>query len=235
VELPIRIDGEMRRRASVWVQFTDYANFEQPFRGFPLVLEPGATSASVALKYRADEAYSPYPQLTLVTLLARRNVVTADFDGSVLIEEDDPAPTLGVDSSHVTAAEGSALTWTFRLSQPLANGGFWSLQFLPALGRFPELDTDDVPASFLENYGVIPPVPAVPLSELGIYLGVEFAPGARVATVSLPIADDGELEAGEGVVLLLDGFGDPVVPLPIELTGLVPADGARASSSRQIY
>ena len=26
----------------------------------------------------------------------------------------------------------------------------------------------------------------------------------------------------EGVVLLLDGFGDPVVPLPIELTGEVP-------------
>jgi hypothetical protein len=30
-------------------------------------------------------------------------------------------------------------------------------------------------------------------------------------------------EPREGVVLLLDGFGDPVIPVPIELTGTVPA------------
>ena len=30
---------------------------------------------------------------------------------------------------------------------------------------------------------------------------------------------------GEGIALLLEGFDDPVVPRPIELTGVVPASG----------
>ena len=34
----------------------------------------------------------------------------------------------------------------------------------------------------------------------------------------------GAAEPAEGVVLLLDGFGDPVVPVPIELTGSVPGN-----------
>ena len=67
-----------------------------------------------------------------------------------------------------------------------------------------------------------PPDPAVPVSELGLFLGIEFAPGADVATLTLPIAADGVAEPEEGVVIVLEGFGDPVVPEPIELTGVVP-------------
>jgi len=58
---------------------------------------------------------------------------------------------------------------------------------------------------------------------LGIFLSIEFQPGQRVATVSIPIAADGVAEPKEGVALVLDGFGDPVVPRPIKLEGLVPA------------
>jgi hypothetical protein len=38
------------------------------------------------------------------------------------------------------------------------------------------------------------------------------------------VAIDDLAEPAEGIVLLLDGFGDPVVPLPIELTGTVPGN-----------
>jgi hypothetical protein len=223
VQLPVTVDGEVKKRAQLWVQLTDYADMVQPTRGFPLVLEPGATSASVSYSFTADDIYNPFPQLILATLLARRYAVTGDFDGTLLVKEDDPPPELTVDASHVTAAEGASLTWTLRLSEPLASGAFWSIQFLPAAGRFVELDTDDVPASFLENFGIVPPDPAVPLSELGIFLGIEFAPGAVEASFAVPLAADGAAEPAEGVVLLLDGFGDPVVPEPIELTGEVPA------------
>ena len=221
LDVPITVDGAVTRRARLWVQLTDYADFEQPTSGFPLILEPGMTSASIPFSYRADNVFNPYQQLIQVTLLAQKNAVTGDFDGSVLVEEDDPPPILTVDTSQVTAAEGSSLTWTFRLSEPMANGGFWSLQFVPPEGRFPELDTDDVPASFLDAFGIIPPDPAVPLSQLGIFLGIEFLPGDRVATLTIPTAVDAVEEPEEGVALLLDGFGDPVVPNPIELTGLV--------------
>ena len=62
----------------------------------------------------------------------------------------------------------------------------------------------------------------MPLSELGLSLGLEFQPGDTAVTVSLPVAADGVAEPAEGVVLLLEGFGDPVVPVPIEMTGEVP-------------
>ncbi len=225
LDIPVAIDGVVSSRANLWVQLTDYADFEQPTRGFPLVLEPGATSASIPFSYQADDVYNPFPQLIQVVLLARKNAVTTDFDGWILVEEDEAAPQLTVDASEVVAVEGSSLSWNFRLSQPMANGGFWSIQLLPPEGRFSELDTDDVPASFLENYGILPPDPAVPLSQLGIFFNIEFPPGETMAALSIPILSDGVQEPDEGVLLLLDGYGDPVVPLPIEMTGRVPTDG----------
>ncbi len=222
LNLPITVEGAVTRRARLWVQLTDYANFENPIRGFPLVLEPGATSATVPFTYRADDVFNPYPQLTQITLVALNEAVTGDYEGSVLVEEDEPAPSLTVDAKRVTAAEGASLVWIFRLSSPMANGGFWSIVFMPPGGQFPELDTDDVPPSFLEQYGITPPDPAVSLSQLGIFLNVEFAPGEQVKTVEVPTRADGVREGTEGVALLLDGFGDPVVPQPIELTGIVP-------------
>jgi hypothetical protein len=223
VEVPVFVDGAVTRRAHLWVQLTDYADFEDPTRGFPLVLEPGATSAFIPYRYTADDVFSPFPQQIQIAVLAQRNAVTSDFDSTILVEEDDPPPTLTVTSAHVEAPEGAVLTWTFNLSEPLVHGGFWYPQFLPSGSRFRELDTDDVPVSFLEFYGIVPPDPAVPLSELGIFLYLEFLPGETQATVTLPTFADGLPEPQEGVVLLLDGFGDPVIPVPIELTGTVPA------------
>ncbi|HEX5788778.1 MAG TPA: hypothetical protein VFY03_11395 [Woeseiaceae bacterium] len=221
VDVPVFVDGAVTRPAYLWVQLTDYSSFEDPTRGFPLVLEPGATSAFIPFEYIADDVYTPFPQQIQVVLQARRNAVTADFDATLFVEEDDPAPVLTVDAAEVTAAEGAALTWTFRLSEPLVHGGYWFLQFLPADARFPELDSDDVPADFLEWHGIVPPDEPVVLSELGIFLSLEFPPGETQASVSVPIARDGVAEPAEGVVLLLDGVGDPVVPVPIEVSGSV--------------
>jgi hypothetical protein len=220
LDVPILVEGVVNRRARLWVQLNDNADFEQPMRGFPLVLEPGATSASIPITYTADDIYSPFPQVTQVTLLAQRHALTADLEGNAFVEEDDPPPVLSVDASEVTAPEGTPLTWTFRLSEPLANDAFWFVEFRPAQGMR-ELDTDDVSAEFLGNFGIVPPDPAVPLSQLGIFLSVEFAPGATVATVTIPTRADGVAEPAEAVALVLDGFGDPVVPQPIEMRGVV--------------
>ena len=238
LDVPISIDGAVTKRARLWVQLTDYADFENPTSGFPLVLEPGTTQASIPFSFPADDVYNPFPQLIQITLQAQRNAVTGDFDGSVLVEEDDPAPVLTVNAAHVAAVEGASLTWTFHLSEPLSNGGFWSIQLLPARGRFAELDTDDVPASFLEMFGIIPPDPAVPLSETGISLAIDFPPGEKGVRLTIPIAADGVAEPNEGVALVLDGFGDPVIPQPIELTGLVsdalPVNASRAAPLGEI-
>jgi hypothetical protein len=85
VDVPIAIDGPVTRRARLWVQFTDYADFEQPTRGVPLVLEPGATSATVPFTFTADDIYNPYPRRAQATLLAQMNAVTGDYDGSVQV------------------------------------------------------------------------------------------------------------------------------------------------------
>lgn len=221
LNVPVTIEGTVTRRARLWVQLTDFLNLDQPNRGFPLVLEPGARSASFPFEYRADQIYSPYPQRTQVTLLALKNANTANYSGSVLVEEDDPAPKLTVAQRNVSVAEGATLEWTFRLSKPMKGNGFWTLEMRSPHGRFNELDSDDVPVSFLESRGIIPPVPAVPLSQLGLFFGLEFEAGQQLATITIPTAPDATAEPREGVVLVLDGFGDPVVPQPIEITGAV--------------
>ena len=109
------------------------------------------------------------------------------------------------------------------MSEPMANSGFWFIQLVAPGGRFAELDSNDLPGSFLESVGITPPDPAVPLSELGIFLAIEVAPGTRETTLTIPIDPDGAPEPREGVALRLQGFGDPVIPRPINLTGLVPA------------
>jgi hypothetical protein len=223
IEVPVAIDGEVMQRATLWVQLTDYASLTEPTRGFPLVLQPGTTSATVSVPYRADDIYNPFPQLTQVTLAARRNAVTADFDATARAEEDEPAPRLSVEAAQVTAHEGGSLIWTLRLSAPMANPGFWFLQFVPTGAGLAELDSDDVPAWLLETYGILPPVPAVPLSELGIFLKAEFPAGVTELSLSIPVARDGRSEPAESVSLFLDGLGDPVVPEPIGLTGIVRA------------
>jgi hypothetical protein len=222
LDVPVEIDGAVTQGARLWVQMTDYADFEEPISGFPLVLEPGATSATIPFRYVADDIYSPYPQQIQFTLQARKNAVTADFDGTILVEEDDPPPSLTVDSQRVTAAEGTSMTWTFRLSQPMADSAFWSIEFRPPAIGLPELDTDDLPASYLEGLGFVPPDPAIQLSEFGLFLGIEIPPGETVATLTLPIAADGVAESEERVALTLYGFGDPVVPHPIKFYGVVP-------------
>jgi hypothetical protein len=224
IDVPIRIDGDVTRRARLWVQLTDFANFEHPMQGFPLVLEPGQTTASVPVTYRADDVFSPFPRQTLITLKAQRNAVTTDYAAVLQIEEDDPPPRLTVAARQVSAAEGAALEWTFRLSAPMGDFAFYSIQMISPTGPFAELDSDDVPRSFLEQFGIEPPVPAVPLSQLGLFLGLEFETGAREKTLTIPIARDEIAEPLEGVSLLLESSGDPVVPSPIELTGLVPAN-----------
>jgi hypothetical protein len=223
VAVPISIEGTVTRPARLWVQLTDPANFTQPTSGFPLVIAPGATSATVPVTYRADDAFNPFEQRITVTLLARRHAVTGDYDASVVIEEDDPAPRLTVDARRVFAAEGGALEWTFRLSKPMAGSAFWSVQLVAADGRFTELDSDDVPGWFLASYGIDPPVPAVPLADLGIFLSVEFAPGTRETTLAIPIDMDSTSEPREGVALRLEAFEDPVVPRSINLAGFVSA------------
>jgi hypothetical protein len=223
IDVPVTIEGTVTRRASLWVQLTDYLSFEEPRVGLPLVIEPGAVSATIPFEYEADDAYNPYLQLRQVTLLARRNAVTGNYDGSVVIEEDDPPPRLTVDSKNVSAAEGASLQWTFRLSAPMKGNAFWPVPMFSPGGRFPELDTDDVPVSFLALHGVVPPRPPVPLSQVGLFFGIEFEPGERVATVTLPTQSDTKTEPTEGVYFRLDAFGDPVIPRPIELTGKVLA------------
>ena len=81
IELPVAIEGEVTKRARLWVQLTNFASLDDPTSGFPLVLEPGTTHATIPFTYRADDVYDPFAQVTQVTLLAQKNAVTGKFRG----------------------------------------------------------------------------------------------------------------------------------------------------------
>lgn len=225
VAFPIAIERPLppgSAPAQVWVQLTDYSS-PDPRVGFPLAVPPGATSLSVPVTVRSDDVYSPYPQSVQVTLLAGPGAVTGEYIGRVDVVEDDPAPTLTVDAPEVVADEGSDLVWTFRLSDGVDAELFWTVRAVAPDGRFAELDTDDLPVEWFEEFGIPRPDPAVPLSQADLWLWIEFLPGQTETTLTLPIGADGASEMEEGVVLVLEGFEDPVVPEPIELVGRVPS------------
>lgn len=225
VDVPVTIERPLPpgvAPARVWVQLTDYSS-DEPRVGFPLTIPPGATSLSVPVAVRSDDEFSPFFQSVQVTLLAGPGAVTGDYIGRVDVVEDDPAPVLTVDASEVTAAEGDDLVWTFRLSDAVDADLFWTVRPVAPEGRFPELDTDDLPAEWFEQFGILRPEPAVPLSQAELFLWIQFAPGQTETTLTLPIGADTQAEPAEGVALVLEGFDDPVVPDPIELVGTVPA------------
>jgi hypothetical protein len=225
VDVPITIERPLpagSAPAQVWVQLTDYSS-PDPRIGFPLTIPPGATSLSVPVTIRSDGAYSPYAQSVQVTLLAGPGAVTGEYTGRVDVVEDDPAPTLTVDAPTAVAYEGGELVWTFRLSDGVDAELFWAVQVVAPDGRFAELDTDDLPVVWFEQFGIPRPDPAIPLSQADLWLWIQFLPDQTETTLTLPIGIDEASEPEEGVALVLEGFDDPVVAEPIELVGMVPS------------
>ncbi|WP_088321019.1 hypothetical protein [Kineosporia sp. R_H_3] len=231
VRLPISVTGRIDRTARVWLGSADFGTGTLP-AGLPQVVRiaPGTRHLDVTVPVVGNTLDDE--DLLQVPVFARgvRNAVGGDWIGGLAIADDDPSPDVTITPT-ATAVEGTSLVWTVTLSAP--SNRFVSVDMLvqPVAAPGRELDSDDVPEDWLLAQTGLDarPVPPVPLSELGLFLGAFVEPGATTGTAEIPLAADATVEGTEQVSLrvpapdeLFPGYpGTPGLPAGADLTGTV--------------
>jgi hypothetical protein len=216
-EYTVRVRASGPKAAKVRLFLTDARTYETTT--WVTDVRPGTTRIPVPVAVPGDTTYGGDRRYT-VAAKAIRNAVVGDYDGGVLVREDEPAPEVTITPS-ATAAEGSPLTWTVTLSGPVDD--YTYLIFLPqppAAG--PELSSTDVdPDWFTANSGD-DPEPSRPLSATNLQPFVEIPPGATSAQLTVPTVADGQAEGAEHLRLpglfFLPGAWEPVELSPIDGT-----------------
>jgi hypothetical protein len=159
-------------------------------------IKPGTTRIPVPVSVPGNTTYGGDRRYT-VSAKAIRNAVVGDYDGGVVVREDEPEPEVTITPS-VTAAEGSPLTWTATLSG--AADDYTYLLLLPqAPTAGPELTSTDVdPEWFTANSGE-EPEPSRPLSATNVQPWLEIPPGTTTVQFTVPTVADGLAEGAEHV------------------------------------
>ena len=213
--LPLEIRGPIVHPAVLWV--TVYAP-DGP-QTYPLVLPPGTTTAGIPISVEGNDQFDPWPLEYGVVIKAMSQVTTGEYIGALRLVEDEPAPTLTFQATTGRVAEGGTLVFTATLSAPISTDLWYSLSLGEVPGRA-TLWTDDVTAAFLlEQFGSIPDPPQ-PLWQT-IYPSLTIPAGATTATFEIPTVADGIVEGREMITVTLQGWEDPLVPVPITVRGTV--------------
>jgi hypothetical protein len=173
----------------------------------------------VPIRVRGDDAFG-FGTTYQVLAQAVNGTVVGDYSDEVLVEEDDPPPTVTVTPLDDDVAEGGTLSWRLTLSAPVTQFIFPFLTFLPPASG-PELSTTDLPADWVAENLFIDPRPSRPLSEAQAFFSVSIDPGVTQVDVTMPTEPDGLAEGAEGVRMRLDPLGGEPPPVPPELTGVV--------------
>ncbi|MFI8437318.1 hypothetical protein ACIGJO_26960 [Streptomyces sp. NPDC079020] len=115
--------------------------------------------------------------------------------GGVLVENDDPRPTLTVTPVADSVTEGGKLTWKVEISEPADTGIETRIDLLP-VSEGTELSTKDVDEEWLSELGESAD-PERPLSAGGSSLWVFVPAGETSAEVSVPTVTDALTEPEE--------------------------------------
>ena len=185
--------------------------------GSPLSVEvaAGQTTGSVAVPYTADDVYSGPPRRTFLQAVAVRNVGISDGDGSAVVVDDEPRPTLKV-SAPASVREGDPIQVTVTLSAPVGYEPYLTLGFAKPTSA-PRATLGDLPRVWARRQlGVGGTKATSPLWGHGWSLGSSFAEGRTSARFTVPTARDGVEEGAERVRLHVrlpewDQFSDRTV------------------------
>jgi hypothetical protein len=216
--LPLVIRGEVVRPAVIWVSVSEP---EKAPRSYRLVLPAGTTEAAIPITVEGNDQYDPgmSQREYRVALKALSQVTTGEYLGTLRVVDDDPAPTLAFVATRGRVAEGGTLVFTATLSAPLATDVWYSLTLGEVSGQ-PALWTDDVTPGFLMAWAGWVPEPPTPLWET-VYPTINIPAGATTATFEIPTVADGITEGSERITITLQGWDDPLLPVPITLRGTV--------------
>ncbi|AZK97691.1 hypothetical protein [Streptomyces tsukubensis] len=181
-----------------------------------VTVAPGTAAVDVSITVEGNTRYGNDLSRTAYVKAVRNAAVGSDR-GRVLVENDDPMPTISIVPVSDSVTEGAALTWRLSLSEPVDTGYFAAnIGIAPVTGGSPELSTRDVDPVWLGEQFWASPSPERPLSKTWpAYTSfvAEFPVGGTEMDITVPTVADAEREPVETVTLaLLDEDGNGTGP-----------------------
>jgi hypothetical protein len=153
-------------------------------------------SVDVPIKVTGNSRYS-YDLSHEVAAKAVRGTAVGGAFGGVLVENDDPMPTVTVTPVADSVTEGQKLTWKVELSQPADINIETRFDLLP-VHEGTELSTKDVDEEWLSSLGEDAD-PERPLSTNSPSLWVSVPKGETSTEVSVPTVTDALTESEESL------------------------------------
>ena len=159
-----------------------------------VTVRPDTRTVEFPVQVHGDTRFG-YDEYHWLAAKASRGVVVGDYDGGVIARDDDPAPEITVRPATDRVVEGGSLAWRATLSTEAETYVSAFFELLPPTGG-DELSSADVDPAWFEDRTGLPPLPAVPLSEV-LWLWADVPPGELTADVTVPTIVDGVVEPTE--------------------------------------
>ncbi|WP_305784193.1 hypothetical protein [Symbioplanes lichenis] len=194
-EVPVRVTGDGGGR--VRLALFDTSTYES--KVWTETVEPGERLIEVPVEVTGDTLYGEGEELRVLAK-AERGLVVGDFQGTVSVVNDDPAPEISLAPVAGTVAEGGTLSWRATLSTAAESVILVAGEFEPpAAGT--ELSTLDVDPDWFWLNSAERPEPERPLSQTGAVAYTFVYAGELTADVEVPTVTDAVAEGPEVVSL----------------------------------
>ncbi len=195
--LPYTVTGPVTRPAELTVGVVDEAERGSRSR-IRLDLAPGQTDGTIRYEY-AGNRVDDFPKRRVgYSAYAVEGAMTDDYDGQVVIRDDDPAPDVRVSVPH-RVEEGKDIDIAATLSDPVGYDGYLSVQVIRGSGTGTRLTVADVPKRWVEQHYGQSDDPSLALHRAGMYLYDQIRSGDRSGGVVVPTRADGRREGSEHV------------------------------------
>jgi len=157
---------------------------------------PRTTHGSVMWHYAGNKRSSLDDDRHDLTAYGLSGIAVRDYLGRLVIRDDDPLPTLGLQRVRRTAVEGGKAAWTASVSTPVEFDMLLQLRAVKVAGQRP-VRASDVPKRWLRRWAFVPEGTDPPLHATDFAVMAVLKAGERSVTFRIPIARDRTQERRE--------------------------------------
>lgn len=199
-EVPYTVTGVVDRPAQFRVYALDY--FQSERRRIDVAVTPGSTSGTVSWDYTGNTRDSRGRTIHSLTGYGIDNVIVRDYQGRVVIRDDDPAPQLTLRRAARATVEGKAATWELRLSEPVDYELGVALTAVKGKSAAAPVRLDDVGRRWLRKWVYAPSGKNVALHVANTSFSKVLRPGRSSVLFRVPIRQDTRLEKRESLTMV---------------------------------
>jgi hypothetical protein len=215
--VPVRVSG--RGHGAVRFFFVDILTGQSTARVYPV--RPGTRTIDIPITVTGNTRWSE-DDYHIVGAKAVRGTVVGDYQGGVIVTNDDDRPDITVTPVADRVTEGESLVWRISLSEP-ADADIWEFFPVAPPAGGAELSTVDVDPDWFRETAFDEPLPERPLSQTYLAPFVIVPAGELSADMPVPTVADAMAEPAEHVLFQMygrDPGGEDPVPI-LDLTGTV--------------